>query len=335
MKKKQLSMRDISELSGVSIATVSRIINKNGRYSKETEERVNAIIKEYNYVPNMIAKGLRTRNPQSIGIIVPDITNEFFAKIILEIQNALFESAYSTFICNTDEKEDIEKRHLSILKSQSVAGLIYVSGDMGSKIVPPHDLPTVYIDRKPPFAEKKFNTIVIESDNISGAHMATRELIKKGCRNIAIINARANISTHTARFEGYCKAIEQAGLPVDERLHLRVDNISFYDAHNSVLELIDSGVEFDGIFCATDWLALGALAALESSSINVPDTVKIVGFDDISISALCKTPITTIHQQVDKIGKIAVEQIMKLINDEKITKKHFVIPVELVSRKTT
>lgn len=330
---KTISMSDISKMAGVSVATVSRIINQNGRYSAETERKVRAIIEKYNYTPNMAAKGLKTRRSNFVGIIVPDITNEFFAQIIQEIQNGLRTQGYMTFVCNTGEDEMVEQQYISMLGAVNLAGLIFVSGNTRTVENGLQNLPAIYIDRAPEVDNRE--ALVVESDNYGGAKLAVQELVQKGCRRIAFIDSSKVISSYSFRYSGYRDQLMLAGLEAPENLHLRVKEISFHEARRAVEQLLDSGEEFDGIFCASDWLALGAIAALEGRGLGVPEQVKVVGFDDISVAGLIAKPLTTIHQQTDVLGRTAAEEILRLIGGEPIKAQRIQIGVSLVSRKTT
>ena len=198
-------------MSGVSIATVSRIINGNGRYSKETEEKVKAIIKEHHYVPSMVAKGLRTHKMDNIGLIVPDITNEFFVKLVHEVESALFASSYSSFVCNTNENVEIEQRYLQMLKMQNVSGIIYISGGYNSAYKELADIPTVFIDRVPNRTKNTEKFVMIESDNRQGGYIATRELLEKGCRKVVMLTGRRRVSGQVGRVEGYVSAHADSG----------------------------------------------------------------------------------------------------------------------------
>ena len=201
MRKTTYSVKDIADMAGVSVATVSRVINQNGRFSKETEDRVNEVIRKTNYQPNQLARGLRTNRAKTIGVLVPDITNEFFARIILEIQNRFFAEDYITLIFNTNEDEKVEQRQLNAFQSQLVSGLVYVSGNTNNKLT--IDVPIVYIDRKPAFEKAdNANYVLIESDNFQGGVLATEELINKGCKNIACVYFNEALSTHGGRVGG-------------------------------------------------------------------------------------------------------------------------------------
>lgn len=332
--KNNISIKDISELAGVSIATVSRIINENGRYSKETEAKVKKIIKEYNYVPNMVAKGLRTNRMTNIGIIIPDITNEFFVKLAYEIEKNLFTYGYGCFICNTNEDIEMEQKRLQMLKVQNVSGLVYISGGSSGAVETVSDIPTVFIDRSP-VAHEEGQYIMIESDNVQGGYLATKELLDGGCRHIVMLTDKRRLSSQTDRIKGYHKAHMEAGVPVDESYIIDLERMDFQTALECVNKLLDDRLVFDGIFASTDWLALGSYAALTKRNIAIPEQVKIVGYDDISVSEFNALPITTIHQQIDIIGKTSVEYLMKLLENKPVEKHSYRIPVYLVKRQST
>jgi len=333
--KNNVSIKEISELSGVSVATVSRIINENGRYSKETEERVKRIIKENNYVPNMVAKGLRTNKMTNIGIILPDIQNEFFIKLAYEIEKNLFGYGYGTFICNTDEDIEIEQKRIQMMKVQNICGLVYISGGAGNAPETAMEIPTIFIDRTPVNIGPEDDFIVIESDNRQGGFVAVSELIEKGCRDIIMLTDRRRLSSQKLRIDGYRQAHGAAGYGVDEGKIIDLDKMDFKTAYDKVMELIDNGTRFDGIFASTDWLALGSYVALHERGIGIPDEVKIVGYDDISISEFNALPITTVHQQIDLIGKNTVEYLLRLMDGKQVEEKLLKIPVYLVRRKST
>jgi len=183
--KPNISLREIAEKANVSPATVSRVMNKNGRYSKDTEERVLRIIEEYGYSPNQLARGLRLNRGQIVGIIVPDITNEFFSKLIQRIQNRLFEHDYPVVIYNTNESMATEKKCLKYLRAQSVSGVVYINGSRSVEGDMLKDIPTVYIDRRPEDSPRP-KTRFVSSDNEQGGYLATREMLEQGSRQYTV-----------------------------------------------------------------------------------------------------------------------------------------------------
>lgn len=330
---KNFSIKEIAELCDVSIATVSRVINQNGRFSKETEKKVLEAIEKYGYKTNMVAKSLRMSQSKSIGVIVPDIKNEFFASIVLEIESYCFSEGYSVFICNTNKEEGKEKEYLKSLDAKGVDGLIYISGSENISLdTLKRDIPIVCIDRKP---NVNANIVIVESDNFNGGYLATEELIKKGCRDILIIKNRRRFSPARLRFEGYQEALSKYNIPLQKHLVIDIDQTTFERAKNTVNQLIREGVHFDGIFATNDWIALGALVALQENDIQVPEQVKIIGFDNISISRYGFPAITTINQDKEKLGVEASKALLNLINKTEQGRLNIVVPVSLVERETT
>ncbi|QCX34024.1 LacI family transcriptional regulator [Caloramator sp. E03] len=330
--KNNISIKEIAKLCNVSTATVSKVLNNKGRFSEETRQKVLEVVKKYNYQTNMVAKSLRTNKSQIIGVIVPDIINEFFACIIKSIESYFFPHGYSVFICNTDEDVDKEKEYLRQFEAKGVDGIIYISGKSGNITnTIKRDIPIVCIDRKP---SGKSDIVTIESDNRMGGYLATEELIRKGCRNIAVLKDYRDLSTTKHRFKGYQDALLRYNINFNAKLIKNI-KVDFNSARIAVLELIDSGINFDGIFAFTDWLALGALTALKERKIKVPDQIKIVGFDNISTSQYSYPSITTINQDKEMIGQTAANILLNLINKEYNKVSNIVIPVSLVVRETT
>ena len=332
MEDKKLSMVDIARLSGVSIATVSRIINKNGRYSKETEKRVLDVIEKSGYQLNLNAKSLRTNKSQTIGVIVPDITNEFFAKIVRSIEKYIMPKGYTVIVCDSDESETLESAHISTLAAKGVDGIIHISTSSDVKKI--HDMvpiPVVYIDRRP----RNAGSLVI-SDNETGGYLATEHLIRKGCRRILMLRDKNPYSTVRHRCLGYVGAHEQYSLEIDKSLIVEAE-VSYAAAKQAVLKKLSEDQTIDGIFCNNDNMALGALHAAIESGRKVPDDLKIVGFDDITITQICNPPLTTVRQDTDLFGKKSVEILLKTMKDDNkaIADEVAVIPVSLIERSTT
>lgn len=332
MEKEPISIKKISQLAGVSVATVSRVLNKNGRFSKQTEQRVMDIVRKYNYIPNQVARGLRTSRIKSIGIVVPDVTNEFFSKIILAVQNALFQSEYSAVICNTNEDAKLEKKSIQLLGAQKVSGIIYIRGRDNPNLSLPKDIPTVFIDREPPEQAGK-NTLFIESDHFQGGYLAAQEMIFKGCKTIAVMTGKRETSAAKKRLEGCRKACEEQGLSLGPVFYPAA--AKFEEAFAELCARLSQGAVFDGILCENDWVALGALRALAVHGRQVPSQVRVCGFDDVSIACVSSIPLTTVRQDTDALGKQAARGILELIRGEVPETRRIVLPVSLLRRAST
>lgn len=338
MKSNQISIKEIAKFCDVSVATVSRVINNNGRFSEETRKRVLDAIEKYQYNTNTVAKALRMQKSNTIGIIVPDIGNEFFSTIVHEIERYFFEKGFSTFICNTDKSKDKERAYIKSLDSKMVDGLICISGqeEIEASLLS-RNIPIVTIDRRPKMTN---NLAIIESDHFHGGYLATKHLIKKGCKNIIVLTKKNRLSSINDRIEGFKMALAEHRIPftlnsVVETSDNRKHNIDA--AREAIRNELKSGRTFDGVFATNDWLALGVVRELLDSGVKVPEVVKVVGFDDDTIANYSEIPLTTIKQDVRKIAKITSELFYQLLTEENvlIKQKHIKIPVDLVVRKTT
>lgn len=334
MGRGNVTVKDIAQMAGVSVATVSRVINQNGRFSPETEKRVREVIEKCNYQPNQLAKGLRQHRTASVGIVVPNIANEFFSSMILAMQTELFERDFASVIYNTNASLELERQCQSLLAAQSVAGVIAVNSldDVRSALKRP--VPTVYVDR---FVDDDGGGKVacISSDNERSGHLAARELLESGCQRPALIGARADSPITLLRTKGFVEELARAGVTLDESNVRSSAVTSFERGHELMGELIDAGCEFDGVFCQADWLAMGALEALRERGLSVPGDVCVVGHDDISIARFGRPPITTIRQEPRVLGKRAADLVIGMISGEVPGELRATVPVELVRREST
>ena len=332
MKKQNISVKEIAELAGTSTATVSRVLNRNGRYSKDTEQRVLEVVKKTGYRRNELARGLRASNSNLVGILVPDITNVFYASLVKVIQDALLKDKIVALACNTNEDHEQAKRFVRIFEDHNADGIIYIGNNDLTRL--PH-LPVMYVDRDPR-AEMDVgdqNYAMIECDNILGGYLAGKELVRKGCREFVYAAYRLEISTHQKRLQGFRQALSEAGMDIPEDHILDARWSSMKEGYELMRLAYEKFPGTDGVFFAADSLAVGALQFLNRHGISVPQRVKLVGFDDAGMCEVMN--LTTVRQPVDEIGQLAAERIIQMIAGEKISVKRQRLPVELIVRGTT
>jgi LacI family transcriptional regulator len=325
----KLSMKQLASKIGVSTATISRVINNKGGYSKETEEKVLMAIKKYAYVPDAYAKNLRTNSSHTIGVVVPDITNEFFAKIARTIDSFFLKHAYSVFICDTNEDPEKETMHIRNLLEKNVDGVIYISGQTEIEDFQKKNIPVIYIDRCPRQAD-----LLVASDNEYGGYLAAKELIAAGSSRLLFLRDSRDVSPVIARRNGFLKAMQEQEEQELQFYELNTEP-SYAAAYRKVYEAIQSKLDIDGVFATNDHMALGVVHALDVLGYKVPDDVKVVGFDNISLSKFCNPPLTTIMQDTEKLGTEASKTLMKLIHGEAVLNKRISIPVKLKKRLST
>lgn len=320
-----ISMKDIAEMCGVSTATVSRVINKNGRFSKETEEKVFKAIEETGFQVNFNAKSLRINKSFIIGILIPDITNHFYADLSNRIERICFKNNFSTIISSTYYNQYEESLSLQAMISQGVDGIIVVSGaddfyfDQKNS-----NIPYVCIDRQ---LKNANSASFISSDHFQGGYLAGKELIEQGCTSPLILIGDENYATNL-RIQGFEASCQEHDIKFSPTSH--IVNI------NELSDLLLKKLSFDAIFAANDYYAMKAIRLLWNKSISIPEQVKIVGFDDFPYSELFVPSISTIRQNTQKIAEIAVQTLIQQINSSDFSDyKKKLINVSLISRESS
>jgi LacI family transcriptional regulator len=330
----QITLDDIATKAGVSVSTVSRVFNKNTtkyRISAETAERVLQVAKELNYQPNQIARGLRLRQTRTIGLIVPDISNPFFAYVVRSIQKAAHKLGYTLVVCDTDESLDLEIEHIDLLKSKGIDGLIImpVGQEYGHiEQLLTERIPIVLLDRC--FDGFETNCVVI--DNHHGAYEAIEHLIEHGHRRIAIIQGLPHTYTNNGRLHGYRDALTHHNIPIDENLIVGSD----FRKENGYIEtklLLRLEHPPTAIFATSDLITFGALQAISEEGLKIPADISLVAFDDIDFAMSLTCPITAVAQPKESMGEMAVKLLVDHIKGrEKKRPKRFVLKPRLIVR---
>lgn len=331
---KSSSMRQIAVAAGVSVATVSHVINGSGRFSEDTRKRVEAAIEEYGYVTNMAAKSLRVAQSRTIGMIVPDISNDFFSKIALHVERELATEDYSVFVCNSANDPARERDYFRTLASKQADGIICISGlrRLDGEFVP-HGIPVVCIDRAP---ENDLGFPHVGSNNIGGGYMATEHLIERGCKNILSISSFTANYPGNERQMGYERALAAHGMPLrrDYQLFVSGKQPSIIESEELVTDFLSTGCPVDGIFAHSDHAAVGALRALVAAGKRVPEDVRLIGFDD-SVYAQIPTPqISTIRRFPERLAHEGCQALLALLRGEK-PEMETLVPVKLVQRASS
>ncbi|MBQ6126967.1 MAG: LacI family DNA-binding transcriptional regulator [Erysipelotrichaceae bacterium] len=333
-EKKTLSIIDIARLSGVSTATVSHVINKSGRFSKETEEKVRNVIERYGYVSNNTARSLRSASSHTVGLILPNINNDFFSSIAVSVEQFFDSSDYALFICNTDNDPQKERRYFHRLDSMRVDGIIVISCQkmLESDLVS-RNIPIILLDRTP---MNSMDLCVVTSDPKRGIYEATSSLIRKGCRNIIFISSFLATYVKSDRVDGYLEAMHEHGLPAERgKTVLQLpQGPSIVHAETRLIDFISEGNPVDGIICTSDNQAIGAMAGLRRLGLKVPQDVKVFGFDNQFQSRICTPTLSTIERSPSSLGKISSQTLLDLIHN-KPTEKKITISCSLIEREST
>lgn len=323
-------MKEIAKLAGVSIATVSKVINgKDGSISEATRKKILKIVEEQNYIPNQVAKGLKVKQTNTIGLIIPDVMNLFFSELAKGVEDAADKLGYSVVLCNTNNDLEKEKHYLRMLKGRMIDGVIMSAVESTHSTIENYNQPLVLIDRD---INTKQKVGRIKIDNEKGVFDSTNYLIQKGCKNIAFISSKRVNSIANDRFKGYIKCLEDNNICVNED-NIYLDDFSVDTGYKGIKEILNTQ-KIDGVVCGNDLIGIGVVKGVKETSLKIPQDIKIIGFDDIFISSYMDPPLTTIKQPIYEIGRESVDLLVKLI-EKKNTDYLRILNHELIIREST
>jgi LacI family transcriptional regulator len=323
MSKKQIRLADLAEILGISTATVSRALKDYPDISAETKKRVIALAKELNYRPNTLAAGLRKSETRIIGVIIPEIADHFFSKIIKGIMEVAYREGYNVMLCQSDEDYEKEVKDADALLSSRVDGLMVSIGnhthDFTHLMEFLHaEVPLVLFDKTTPELENCSRVIV---DDYAGAFQAVEHLIQQGCKRIAHIGGSSEAFTFQNRLNGYKAALSKHGLPLHDGLVFQCEQLTLQVAkeHGKILSQISPPI--DGVFAATDLMGIGVMNGLKANGIKIPEDVKVMGFSNWEMAEAVDPPMSSVKQPGYEMGKIATEMLIQEIKDQKAEKE--------------
>ena len=325
-----ITQEDVAERAGVSATTVSHVINETRFVSQDLRERVQRAMEELDYQPNVIARSLRRQRTHNIAVILPDIAYPFFAEVARGIEDEGFHAGYKAILCTSQGDREKERACLRLVRTKQVDGVILVAGaDMREHVetLVHRGTPVVVCNR--PFPGIEVNTVIVDDEDCG--FRATSHLIALGHRRIGCITGPAGLPISAGRVEGYRRALETAGIPIQEDLVVEGDfrNLGGFEAMNQLLAL-------DGpptaVFACNDLMAMGAICAASKQRLKVPDGVAIVGCDDIALAAFTNPSLTTVRLPKREMGATAVRMLVGRIEDESRPVQERVLPTELVVR---
>jgi LacI family transcriptional regulator len=329
-----LTLEDIARLSGFSRSTVSRVINADANVKEETRQKILEVIQSINFQPNLAARGLVTGRTNVIGLVIPAaaatiFTDPYFPQLIQGISTACNAHDYTVMLWLAEP--EFERNAIrQILHNGLVDGVIVSSTVMEDPIVNSlyeSKMPFILIGRHP-----VLDVNYVDVDNLQGGIEATQHLLRGGCKRVAVITGPQNQIAGYDRFQGYLKALQERGKAFDPDL---VADGEFTESggYSAMMALIPH--KPDGLFAASDMMALGAMRALREAHLRVPEDVAIVGYDDLPEAARTQPPLTTIHQSARALGTTAVETLIDVIAHSEVKMRHIISPTELIVRSSS
>jgi LacI family transcriptional regulator len=328
------TIHDVARLAGVASITVSRAVNNSGYVSAEKRARIEAAIAELGYVPNELARSLRSKGTHTLGMVLTDITNPFWTTVARGLEDAASDAGYNVFLCNSDESEAEEEVYLRTLLQKQVDGVLLVpasSSTASLEYLRKHATPVVVIDRRMSYPEID----MVRGDSEGGAYQLTHLLLELGHRRIGVLGGREEVSTVEDRVAGYRRALAESGVEFDPDLVVygAFTQDSGYEMVGSILKKPSPPT---ALFAINNFIAIGALRALRDVGIRVPDDMAMVTFDDLPYGLVLEPFFTVASQPAYEMGRRATELLLaRLSGDQLDGPQEVVLPTQLIVRTSS
>ncbi|EJY0697591.1 TPA: substrate-binding domain-containing protein [Vibrio parahaemolyticus] len=310
------TMKDIAKLAGVSTSTVSHVINKTRFVSEEISERVNNAAKELNYyAPSALARSLKVNRTKTIGMLVTTSTNPFFGEVVKGVERSCYHKGYSLILCNTEGDNERMRQSINTLLQKRVDGLILMCSSLEGERIDVFerypDIPVVVMDWGPML----FTSDKIQDNSLRGGYLAAKYLIDCGHTEIGCITGPLIKHQAQMRYEGYKRAMNEAGLEFNANWIIESD-FECEGGYQAFKKMTERGTLPSSIFVSNDMMAMGVINAANELGIKVPDDLSIIGYDDIHIAKFMSPSLTTIHQPKYRLGQAAVETLVRRLDDK-------------------
>ncbi|WP_268913806.1 ribose utilization transcriptional repressor RbsR [Lentilactobacillus sp. SPB1-3] len=326
---KKVTITDLAKLAGVSVTTVSQILNgKEERFSKKTIDKVNSLQKQLGYVPDFNAQSLIRKSGKTIGVLVPNLGNPFFSRFLRGVEEEAIKADYVPLIFGSDNNAQLESRHLFEAIRRAADGIIIASAvsDLNyiDKVLSQNQIPYMLIDQAP-----VHESDMVDVNNYHGGEMLAEHLIKNGHQRIVIVSANNPTRNMKERLQGFLDTYQKHQIIIDPEqiITTELTKKGGYDTTEAVLAKKPTA-----IFAINDELALGLYRGLGESGLSIPDDISIVGYDDIDLSEYFTPKLTTVHQPAFEMGTTATQLIINRIENEGIDNQKIALPISLIDR---
>lgn len=329
-----VTIKDVASEAKVSISTVSHVINNTRFVDPGTQDRVKEAIIKLGYRPNTVARSLRNGSTRTIGLIVPDAANMFFAEIARKIEDYGFQKGYCVILCNSDDNPAKEMQYINTLLEKWVDGVIFITSGAelkNFKLFAENNIPVVVADREVPVELAD----VLLVDNEQGGYDATRYLIQLGHTEIACITGPREVSSTIQRLEGYRRALTEAGIRFRPEF-IAAGDFRIQGGTHAMDCILRASERPTAVFVHNDMMAIGAMTSARNAGLSIPDDCSFIGFDNIELASTLSPALTSIAQPVDEIASNAISLLIQHIQDKDLkTNQKIVLRAELIERETT
>jgi LacI family transcriptional regulator len=334
-----VSIREVAATAGVSVATVSNVLNRPDIVAQPTRDRVHAAIKELGFVRNESARQLRAGRSRTIGLVVLDVANPFFTDVARGVEDEASKSGLSVILCNSDDKQDRETRYLELLEEQRVQGVLITpvadtDTDKRLTLLQQRGTPVVLVDSRSPSRGQ----CSVSVDDVLGGDLAVSHLLTAGHSRVAYVAGPASIRQVADRHEGALRALRRADRPARDLKVIEMDalNVAAGQRAGAAIAKIAARSRPTAAFCANDLIALGLLQEMTRRRIRVPEDIAIVGYDDIEFAAAAAVPLSSVRQPRQELGHSAAQLLLEeALGDPAHKHRQVIFEPELVARQSS
>jgi len=319
------TIKDVAKMAHVSVATVSRVINKKKYVNDMTKQMVLDAIEKLDYVPNELARSLFQKQSRIIGIIVPHMTSYYFLKLLEVIEDAVTSHDFHLMVCNSQDNVERESKYLEVFQQYNIDGILLISNTTRILDYQSLAVPIVAIDHR--FTDELPS---VSSNNFMGGRLAAEKLVATGCKKIIHFRGPSVLLTVQERTKGFKSVLEKNNI-----YNFSFDLAFKAPSAEEIDRVIKANLDCDGVFCDSDVMAFHVVQSLQKNGRHVPEDVQVIGFDNIELAQMVSPKLSTIAQATEKVGAAAVEMLLNLIEDKPVKDLHQQIDVELIERETT
>lgn len=328
-----VTIYDVAREAGVSMATVSRVVNNNPNVKPATRKKVFEAIERLGYRPNAVARGLASKKTTTVGVVIPDISNAIFAEVARGIEDIANMYHYNIILCNADKKKDKEIRVINTLLEKQVDGLLFMGGavtDEHRQSFKTSNVPIVLCAT----SDETKEIPSVDIDHEAAASTAVQALIKQGHKRIAMISGTLeDPSNGYARFQGYKNALKAAEITYDESL-VRIGNYRYESGADAMRYFLELDERPTAVFSATDEMAIGAIHMAQDHGLHVPENISIISVDNSRMASMVRPQLTTVAQPMYDIGAVSMRLLTKLMKKENVEDAQVILPHELITRQS-
>jgi len=327
------TMKQVAERAGVSTSTVSHVINNTRVVSDDVRERVTAVIAEMRYIPSAVARSLKNDRTHTIGMMVPNNSNPYFAELIQGIEDAAFKVGYNVILCNAYDDPRKQAAYLRVLIEKRIDGMILVASGADeelARLLAHQQTPMVLVDREVAGVQADF----VEADHETGGYLATRHLVELGHRAIACISGPRDLPPSLDRVNGYRRALAEAGLDAPPG-YLVYSNFTSEGGYRAVQQLLALNKRPTAVFVGNDLMAIGGLCAASEAGLRIPSDLSVIGYDDIALASYSTPRLSTMAQPKYEMGQRIVSMLVERIMGSAQPLRRELLQTRLIARQST